>query len=112
MEMLCRSAVAIKTVKTHTNTHTQVGVGSKFSLEECQRYAAHLKTTGQGINNPGGYATKIHQSGGADALIEKFLSPSPVLDISKCPECGGKGYFFPDPSKPETKRCTHEQLRA
>ncbi len=102
----------LNTQKEKHTTQDGVSVNSKFSLEECKRYADNLHKTGQGITNPGGYATKIHQSGGADALIEKFLSPSPVLDISKCPECGGKGYFFPDPSKPETKRCTHEQLRA
>ena len=27
---------------------------SKFSLEECRRYADHLHKTGQGITNPGG----------------------------------------------------------
>ncbi|MBA3442198.1 MAG: hypothetical protein H0T92_20255 [Pyrinomonadaceae bacterium] len=87
-------------------------MGSKFSLEECQRYAAHLKQTGQGITNPGGYATKIYRSGEADALVEKFLNPDPMIDVSKCPDCEGKGYYFPDPSKPETVRCKHERLRA
>ncbi len=100
------------------NTHKQeqplagVRVGSKFSLEECQRYAAHLKQTGQGITNPGGYATKIYRSGETDALIEKFINPTPTLDISKCPDCEGKGYYFPDPSKPETVRCKHQRLQA
>ncbi len=98
------------TNKENTQTQDDVSVSSKFSLEECQRYAAHLKTTGQGITNPGGYATKIHRNGEADALIEKFINPTPTLDISKCPDCEGKGYYFPDPSKPETKRCTHERL--
>ena len=51
-------------------------MGSKFSLEECQRYAAHLKSTGQGITNPGGYATKIHRSGETDSLTEKFINPT------------------------------------
>ncbi len=96
--------------ETHT-TQSDVRVGSRFSLEECQRYAAHLKTTGQGITNPGGYATKIYRSGEADALVEKFLNPDPMIDVSKCPDCEGKGYYFPDPSKPEMKRCTHERLQ-
>ena len=96
---------------TNTNTHTKVSVGSRFSLEECQRYAAHLKTTGQGIINPGGYATKIYRSGEADSLIEDFLNPKPKMDVSKCPDCEGKGYYFPDPAKPETVRCKHQRLQ-
>ncbi len=100
------------TQKENTQTQDGVSVGSKFSLEECKRYADHLKSTGQGITNPGGYATKIHRSGEADSLIEKFINPAPVLDVSKCPDCEGKGYYFPDPVKPETKRCAHERLHA
>jgi biotin operon repressor len=101
-------------LKEHTQTSetpaASVSVGSKFSLEECKRFADHLSKTGQGITNPGGYATKIHRSGEADALVEKFLNQTPKLDASKCPDCGGKGYYFPDPTKPETKRCLHERL--
>ena len=51
--------------------------GSKFTIEECRKYAEHLHTTGQGIKNPGGYATSIHRTGKADVLIEEFLSPTP-----------------------------------
>jgi biotin operon repressor len=98
--------------QTQEASATGVSVGSKFSLEECQRYAAHLKSTGQGITNPGGYATKIYRSGEADALVEKFLNPDPMIDVSMCPDCEGKGYYFPDPSKPETVRCKHDLLRA
>jgi hypothetical protein len=47
---------------------------SRFNLSDCRRYAEHLKATGQGIINPGGYATKIHRTGEADELIETFLS--------------------------------------
>ncbi|HEU0144391.1 MAG TPA: hypothetical protein VFQ47_06380, partial [Nitrososphaera sp.] len=78
------------------NTQTQeapaagVRVGSKFSLEECRKYAKHLQSTGQGINNPGGYATTIHRTGEADELIEKFLAPAPAqVDASQCPDCQG-----------------------
>jgi DNA-binding Lrp family transcriptional regulator len=101
----------LNTQKEKHTTQKGVRVGSNFSLEECQRYAAHLKSTGQGITNPGGYATKIYRSGEADALIEKFINLTPKVDVSKCPDCEGKGYYFPDPSKPETKRCTHERLQ-
>jgi DNA-binding Lrp family transcriptional regulator len=102
----------LNTQKEKHTTQEGVSVGSKFSLEECQRYAAHLKSTGQGITNPGGYATKIYRSGEADSLIEKFINPVPRTDVSKCPDCEGKGYYFPDPSKPETVRCKHARLRA
>jgi hypothetical protein len=51
-----------------------VGVSSRFSLEDCRRYAEHLKSAGEGITNPGGYAASIHRSGRADSQIEAFLA--------------------------------------
>jgi DNA-binding Lrp family transcriptional regulator len=69
----------VNTQKENTQTQdapaASVRVGSKFTLEECRRYARHLQSTGQGINNPGGYATTIHRTGEADLLIESFLLP-------------------------------------
>jgi hypothetical protein len=44
---------------------------SKFTLEECRRFAESLR--GEGIQNPGGYATTIHRSGEADDRVEAFL---------------------------------------
>ena len=39
---------------THTHIQNFVGVGgSNFTIEECRKYAQHLQSTGQGINNPG-----------------------------------------------------------
>lgn len=97
------------------NTQTQNGVGviSRFSLEECQQYANHLKQTGQGITNPGGYATKIFRSGEADAFIEAFLSPLAQLDISKCEDCRGTGFIYIDSSNPDkgVKQCKHNSLQ-
>jgi hypothetical protein len=46
-------------------------VGSKFTLEECRRFAESLRA--EGIQNPGGYATIIHRSGEADDRVEAFL---------------------------------------
>lgn len=97
------------------NTHTQVGVGSKFTIEECRRYAEHLHSTGQGINNPGGYATTIHRTGEADALIESFLHPEPVsappdFDVSQCPDCQGTGFYYPRGVEAGVARCKHERL--
>jgi len=100
------------------NTHTQAGVrvGSKFTIEECRRYAEHLRSTGQGINNPGGYATTIHRTGEADLLIEGFLhpeaaAPSSNLDASQCPDCNGTGFYYPQGVEAGVARCKHERLR-
>jgi hypothetical protein len=100
------------------NTHTQAGVrvGSKFTIEECRRYAKHLQSTGQGINNPGGYATTIHRTGEADLLIESFLHPeaagdvSSNLDTSQCPDCNGTGFYYPQGTEGGVARCKHERL--
>lgn len=97
----------------HTHTETGVRVGSNFSLSECRRYADHLNKTGQGIVNPGGYATKIHRSGEADDLIAAFLSPSPAqanVDISRCPDCRGTGFYEPGGAGMGVARCRHEKL--
>ena len=101
------------------NTQTQdagVRVGSRFMIEECRRYAKHLQSTGQGINNPGGYATTIHRTGEADMLIESFLhpeNPDPSLnvDASQCPDCKGTGFYYPKGAEGGVARCKHEQLR-
>jgi hypothetical protein len=100
------------------NTQTQdvgVRVGSRFTIEECRRYAKHLQSTGQGINNPGGYATTIHRTGEADMLIESFLhpevpDPSVNLDTSQCPDCKGTGFYYPKGVEGGVARCKHEQL--
>lgn len=101
------------------NTQTQevgVRVGSRFTIEECRRYAKHLQSTGQGINNPGGYATTIHRTGEADMLIESFLhpeapDPSLNMDASQCPDCKGTGFYYPKGVEGGVARCKHEQLR-
>lgn len=102
--------------KESLNTHTQpgVGVGSKFSLEECKGFAEHLQKTGQGINNPGGYATAIFRSGEADAQIEAFLNApaaSAPFKADDCPDCGGSGYFYPEGVDKGVKICKHEKLK-
>ena len=108
------------TIKEPTQTQDEpvVGVraGSKFTIEECRKYAQHLQSTGQGINNPGGYATTIHRTGEADMLIESFLrppapSPSSTLDTSQCPDCHGTGFYYPKGAEGGVARCRHEQLR-
>lgn len=103
-----------KDLKNNTHTEEDVGVGSKFSLEECRRYAEHLQKTGQGINNPGGYATTIFRSGEADAQIEAFLSTptaSAPFKADDCPDCGGSGYFYPEGVDKGVKICKHEKLK-
>jgi hypothetical protein len=106
--------------KEHTQTQEPpsaapalgVGVGSRFSLKECQRYAQHLRSTGQGINNPGGYATTIHRTGEADALIEAYLSADkpPAVDSSRCPDCQGTGFYYPKGVEQGVAKCQHERL--
>jgi hypothetical protein len=102
--------------KESLNTHTQsdVGVGSRFSLEECRRFAEHLQKTGQGINNPGGYATAVFRSGEVDAQIEAFLNApasSTSLKVDECPDCDGSGYYYPEGVEKGVKICKHEKLR-
>jgi hypothetical protein len=101
------------------NTQTQepaadVRVGSKFSIEECRRYAKHLQETGQGINNPGGYATTIRRTGEADQLIESFLNPpiSTQVNALQCPDCKGSGFFYPNGPNGGVAKCKHENLMA
>jgi hypothetical protein len=99
--------------KEHTQTQKGVSVASRFTLEECKRYANHLKQTEQGITNPGGYATKIFRSGEADALIEAFLNPPTRLDPSQCPDCGGSNFIYIDQADRDkgVKPCRHERLK-
>jgi hypothetical protein len=99
--------------ETHTNTEG-VCVGSRFSLAECRKYAEHLNSTGQGITNPGGYATKIHRSGEADDLIAAFLEPvesANLIDSSQCPDCHGTGFWEPGGAGKGVAKCRHERLK-
>jgi Bacteriophage replication protein O len=103
----------VNTHKEHTQTQEGVRVGSKFSIEECRRYAQHLRSTGQGINNPGGYATTIHRTGEADSLIEVFLNPSPaqaLADTNQCPDCQGTGFYYPKGIEQGVAKCQHARL--
>lgn len=102
-------------LNTHTNTEEPSAVGgcSRFTIEECRRYAIHLNKTGQGITNPGGYATKIQRTGEADELIAAFLNPaapSKEIDASRCPDCHGTGYYYPRGTEHGVARCKHERL--
>lgn len=103
---------------THRHTASApppgVGVGSKFSFEECRRYAEYLKASGQGIVNPGGYATTIFRSGEADIQIGMFLNPIAQIDLSECPECHGSGMFYVDPTNLDkgVVKCRHLKITA
>jgi DNA-binding Lrp family transcriptional regulator len=106
----------LNTHKEHTQTQEPtvgVRVGSRFSIEECRRYAEHLRSTGQGINNPGGYATTIHRTGEADALIQTFLNPASGAassDVSQCPDCQGTGFYYPKGVEQGVAKCQHARL--
>jgi len=89
--------------------------GSKFSLDDCRRYADYLHKSGQGIVKPGGYATTIFRTGEADSLIERFLNPEipKDLDLSKCPDCKGTGFIYPQGiTGGVVAKCKHEKLQA
>jgi hypothetical protein len=114
-------SIKVNTQKENTQTQDApspdeklgVRVGSRFTIEECRRYAKHLQSTGQGINNPGGYATTIKRTGEADELIAAFLAPvepSKAVDVSECPDCGGSG-FKPSVTGAGVAKCKHERLK-
>ncbi len=86
---------------------------SAFSLEECLAYADHLKNTGQGITNPGGYGTTIYRTGEADALVEEWLKTkdAPKLEVESCPDCNGTGFIYPNGIEGGVVRCKHPSLR-
>lgn len=108
----------VNTQKENTQTQEMPAAGvrvvSKFTIEECRRYAEHLRSTGQGINNPGGYATTIHRTGEADLLIESFLNPtvSTQVDASQCLDCKGSGFYYPNGPNGGVAKCKHEKLTA
>jgi hypothetical protein len=87
---------------------------SRYSLEECLRFAEHLYRKGKGINNPGGYATSIYRTGEADGLIESFLSQSvqtSPLDITVCPDCKGMSFYYPAGiERGAVARCKHPRV--
>src|SRR5262249_34838393 len=98
----------------HTHKEPCVSVSSRFSPKECRRYAEHLQRTGQGITNPGGYATTIHRTGQADTLIRLCRSQQlPQSDISKCPDCKGQGFkVFERDGREGVVKCRHEQVES
>lgn len=104
--------VANKEKNLNENTHKEgVRVGSRFTLEECRRYAEHLRSRGEGITNPGGYATAIHRSGESDAQIEKFLAGDVTTEPVRCDLCREMdGFVWADPSDRSKglKKCKHE----
>lgn len=102
-----------------------VGGGSKFSLEDCRRYADNLHASGQGVNNPGGFARKIHQTGSEDAAVAAWLAKvdpervksgelaaPPLADVSACPDCEGRRLVYVDPQNyaKGMVRCKHPRL--
>jgi DNA-binding Lrp family transcriptional regulator len=104
------AANKVNTQKENTQTQKGVGAGSRFTKEECRKYADHLRSTGQGITNPGGYATAIHRTGEADELIAAFLIPveqTPTINVSQCPDCEGTGWFFPNGPGKGAAKCKH-----
>lgn len=119
-----KEPVEERTIEEKTHTHRAprgarpvVVCGSQFSIEECRKYAEHLRATGQGINNPGGYATTIYRTGEADALIESYLNPAhgvQLPDASTCADCKGTGFIYADPKNhgKGVRKCKHPALQS
>ena len=88
---------------------------SEFTLEDCRHYAESLQKSGQGITNPGGYATTIYRTGEADALIRAFLE-QPVkveaFDFTNCPDCRGTGFWYPRGIESGVVKCRHDRIRS
>jgi phage replication O-like protein O len=116
-----------KETEKHTQTRLRavgapavggVCVGSKFSLDDCRRYADHLHASGQGVTNPGGFARSIFRSGAEDEKIELFMrgtSPAEVqrANIAQCPDCRGstlRPVAAPGDYSQGVMKCKHERL--
>jgi hypothetical protein len=56
---------------------------SKFPPDICERFAEHLKASGQGITNPAGYGKSIHKTGDDDARIEVWLQEPDTLPAAE-----------------------------
>ncbi len=101
------------TEEKQTKEHTQKGarVRSRFTLQECERYAASL--IDKGIKNPAGLARKIHRDGESDDAIAAFLAPSEPsvrIDASACPDCRGTGFYEPAGAGKGVAKCKHNRL--
>jgi hypothetical protein len=61
-------------------------------------------------------ATAAFKSGSHDALIDRWLEDEaraarPPLDVSKCPDCKGEGYYYPEGFDKGVRICKHPKLR-
>jgi hypothetical protein len=43
-------------------------------------------------------------------LPDETVSQMPSADVSKCPDCGGSGWWYPDGESKGVARCKHEKL--
>ncbi len=79
----------------HLEEHprARAGVYSRHTLEDCRSYAEWMRSTGQGIKNPEGFAVSCYKTGFADKRIDDFLRAQaeqikqPAL-FPVCKECG------------------------
>lgn len=107
------SSVALQQSDITARPRDSSTTGSKHSIETCRHYAEYLQKTGQGITNPGGYATTIYRTGEADDLIDKFLNPDAIAsgDESKCFDCKGVGFLYPEGiERGIVTKCKHLRL--
>jgi hypothetical protein len=118
-----------KTTREHTHTArsapspaeeppAQTGVcvsGSKFSLQQVRAWTDHQKANGAKID-PYAVALCRFKDGEADADIELWLAagmPTAKViprDTSACPDCYGKGFYYPEGTAKGVAKCTHPRL--
>jgi hypothetical protein len=89
--------------------------GSKFSLQQVRAWTDHQKANGAKID-PYAVALCRFKDGEADADIELWLAagmPTAKViprDTSACPDCYGKGFYYPEGTAKGVAKCTHPHL--
>jgi hypothetical protein len=53
---------------------------------------------------------QAHAQGGE--LPDETVSQTPSVDASKCPDCGGSGWWYPEGESKGVAKCKHEKLAA
>jgi hypothetical protein len=104
-----------------------VGVCGKFPRKTYKRYARNHHS----FANPAGFATAARRSGEWDEDVAEWCAkhgidpftgepaqgsatppPSQQSNTADCPDCQGKGFYYPDPANPSkgVARCRHPHL--
>jgi hypothetical protein len=83
----------------------EYGLAHPLSITEPERWV-HSKRTCAGE-----FDEAIREWYTQGKPVEGSAATAKPADTSACPDCGGSGYYFEDPTRPEThRRCTHPRL--